>query len=260
VLAEVAAKLRRLREDAGDTQALALVRVGFGLLLLNEAWLATQELRDQGFFGDRFHQPYLPQALVPSAGLYTVLLGGQWLAAALVVSGRWARPALLAAAGLLVYTMLCDRLWFHHYRHTMAAFCALLALSPCDRHLVLGRAPTKNPGPLWAQHAMKAQVSLMYLASGGSKLLDPEWRGGQMWRGMVRALGTVPAALETPLGASVMAKAAIATELGLAVLLWVPRTRRAAIVVGVLFHLAISQMTPVRLFTIEMLLVYLLFW
>jgi len=264
VLADVAATLRRLRDDEGDTRALGMVRVGFGLLLLNEAWLATQELRGQGFFGDHFHQPYLPEALVPSAGVYTLLLVAQWLAALLVVAGRRARPALLVSAALLVYAMLCDRLWFHHYRHTMAAFCTLLAFAPCDRHLVLGRAADRAPGPLWAQHAMKLQVSLMYLASGGSKLLDPEWRGGQMWSRMMPGLATVlpsslARALETPLGASLMAKGAITTELGLAVLLWLPRTRRAAIAAGVLFHLTISMMTPVRLFTIEMLLVYLLF-
>jgi hypothetical protein len=71
--------------------------------------------------------------------------------------------------------------------------------------------------------------------------------------------GSIAGALETPLGASLMAKGAITTELALAVLLWVPRTRRFAIGLGVLFHIAISMMTPVRLFTIEMLLVYLLF-
>ncbi len=264
MLADVVAALRRLRDDEGDTRALGMVRVGFGLLLLNEAWLATQELRGAGFFGDRFHQPYVPEWLVPSAGVYTALLGAQWLAALLVVSGRWARPALLVSAGLLVYTMLCDRLWFHHYRHTMAAFCTLLAFAPCDRQLVLGRRPREGPGPLWAQHAIKAQVSFMYLASAGSKLLDPEWRGGQMWARMMTGVSTaLPAsiahAIQTPLGASLMAKGAITTELALAVLLWVPRTRRLAIAVGVLFHLAISMMTPVRLFTIEMLLVYLLF-
>jgi hypothetical protein len=264
VLAEIVAALRRLRDDEGDTRALGMVRVGFGLLLLNEAWLATQELRGAGFFGDRFHQPYVPEGLVPSAGIYSLLLGAQWLAALLVVSGRWARPALLASAGLLVYAMLCDRLWFHHYRHTMAAFCTLLAFAPCDRLLVLGRAAQSGPGPLWAQHAIKAQVSFMYLASAGSKLLDPEWRGGQMWARMMSGLGTalpasVASALQTPLGASLMAKGAITTELALAVLLWVPRSRRYAVALGVVFHLAISMLTPVRLFTIEMLLVYLLF-
>jgi hypothetical protein len=261
--------LRRLRDQTGDTFLLALVRVGFGLLLLNEAWLATQQFRGAGYFGGYFHQPFLPEDLVPSAGVYEVMLAVQWIAAVLVVAGRGARPALLAAAGLLVYTMLCDRLWFHHYRHTMAAFSTLLAFAPCDRQLVLGRAASDVPRPLWAANAIKAQVSFMYLASGGSKLLDPEWRGGQMMLGMVRGLSQlmlrnhVPAslveAMQTPLGGSLLAKGAIGTELALAFLLWGSRTRRLGLWIGLVFHLVISQITPVKLFTIEMLLVYLLF-
>jgi hypothetical protein len=265
----VVSALRRLRDQTGDTYLLAVARIGFGLLLLNEAWLATQQLRGAGYFGGYFHQPFLPEGLVPSEGVYEVLLAAQWIAALLVVAGRGARPALLVASGLLVYTMLCDRLWFHHYRHTMAAFATLLAFTPCDRYFVLGRPPDATPGPLWARSAILAQVSLMYVASAGSKLFDPEWRGGQMMLGMIRGFARimqsrgVPAgivgAMQTPLGASLLAKGAIATELSLAVLLWWPRTRRLALWVGLVFHLMISQMTPVRLFTIEMLLVYLLF-
>jgi hypothetical protein len=261
--------LRRLRDQTGDTFLLAVVRVGFGLLLLNEAWLATRQFSDAGYFGGHFHQPFLPEQLVPSAGVYQGILAAQWVAAILVVAGRAARPALLAAAGLLVYTMLCDRLWFHHYRHTMAAFSTLLAFAPCDRHFVLGRPANAAAGPQWAANAIKAQVSVMYLASGGSKLLDPEWRGGQMMLGMVKGLSqmmlrnhlpaSVVAAMQTPLGGSLLAKGAIGTELALAFLLWWPKTRRLAIWVGLVFHLVISQITPVRLFTIEMLLVYLLF-
>ena len=261
--------LRRLRDQTGDTFVLAVVRVGFGLLLLNEAWLAMRQLSDAGYFGGYFHQPFLPEGLVPSAGVYQAVLAAQFGAAVLVVAGRAARPALLVAAGLLVYTMLCDRLSFHHYRHTMAAFSTLLAFAPCDRHFVLGRAANEAPGPLWAQNAIKAQVVVMYLASGGSKLLDPEWRGGLMMLGMVKGLSpllernhlpaSLVAAMQTPFGGSLLAKGAIGTELALAFLLWWPRTRKLAIWIGLVFHLVISQITPVRLFTIEMLLVYLLF-
>jgi hypothetical protein len=261
--------LRELRDHVGDTYLLAMVRVGFGLLLGNEAWLATQDFLHAGYFGNHFHEPYLPEWLVPSEGLYQGVLAAQWVAAALVVLGRGARPALLVAASLLIYVVLCDRLWYHHYRHTMAAFCTLLAFAPCDRHLVPGRAPVEGPAPIWAQVAMKAQVSVMYLTSAGTKLLDPDWRGGLMMRGMVANFARlmhgrgVPVEvldlMRTPIGASLLAKGAITTELSLAVLLWWPRTRRLALWVGLLFHLSITLMTPVRLFTAEMLLVYLLF-
>jgi uncharacterized membrane protein YphA (DoxX/SURF4 family) len=262
-------RLRRLRDEEGDTHLLAIVRIVFGLLLLNEAWLATQHLRAPGFFGDYFHQPMLPEGLVVTETAYSAIVAVQWAAALAIVAGRAARPALLVAAALLVYTMLCDRLWFHHYRHTMAAFSTLLAFAPCDRHLVLGRAGRDGVAPIWAANAIKTQVSLMYVASGGSKLFDSDWRGGLMMRGMVANFARLVqsrgfpsdwiAALETPLGASLTAKGAIATELSLAIFLWWAPTRRLALWVGVLFHLSISLMTPVQLFTAEMLCIYLVF-
>jgi hypothetical protein len=262
-------KLRRLRDEVGDTHLLALVRVGFGLLLLNEAWLATQHLRAPGFFGNYFYQPMLPEWLVPSESVYSALVMVQWVAGVAVVVGRGARPALLVAASLLVYSMLADRLWFHHYRHTMAAFSTLLAFAPCDRQLVLGRAAQEGPAPIWAANAMKAQVSVMYLASGGSKLFDPDWRGGLMMRQMIVSFARLVharglptewiEAVETPLGASLLAKGAITTEIMLAIVLWLPRTRRPGLWVGLGFHLFISLITPVQLFTAEMLCVYLVF-
>jgi hypothetical protein len=165
--------------------------------------------------------------------------------------------------------MLCDRLWFHNYRHTMATFSALLAFTPCDRFLVLGRKPVDTPGPLWAQRLMQAQVSIMYFSSAGSKAFDPGWRSGTMMRQMIASFARlmesrhVPhdwlVALQTPGAASLIAKGAITTELALAVALWIPKLRRGALWVGLFFHLSISLMTPVQLFTAMMLAVYLLF-
>jgi hypothetical protein len=264
-----ATALRFLLGEEGDTYVLALVRIGFGLLLLNEAWLAWKQLEGPGFFGGYFHQPFLPESLVVSEGAYAVVIAAQAMAAVTVIAGRGARVGLVVGASLLVYTMLCDRLGFHHYRHTMAAFSVLLSLTPCDRHLCLGKKAKGGAGPLWAANAMKAQVSVMYLASGGSKLFDADWREGLMMRGMVAGFARlvhsrgIPsewiAALETPLGASLLAKGAITTELTLAIVLWWPQARRLALWVGLFFHLYISLMTPVQLFTAEMLLVYLLF-
>ena len=189
----VATAFSRLRDEEGDAYLLGMTRIGFGLLLLNEAWLATKQLQGQGYFAEYFHQPFVPESLVPSESVYQAILVAQWVAAVLVLAGRAARPALLVGAALLVYTMLCDRLWFHHYRHTMAAFATLLAFTPCDRYLALGRPPDTSPGDRsGAQNAMKAQVSVMYLASAGSKLFDADWRAGLMMRGMITGLARLP--------------------------------------------------------------------
>jgi hypothetical protein len=262
-------RLIELRDQTGDTHLLALVRIGFGVLLGNEAWLATDHFLRAGDLDTYFHQPMFGEWFVAGHALYRAVLVTQWLAAALIVTGRFARPALLAAAGALLYLILCDRLQFHHYRHTMIAFSTLFAFAPCDRHLVLGLRGDDEPAPLWAANAMKAQVSIMYLTSGGSKAFDPDWRDGHMMRMMIgqfrRLVEGRGVTAEWVEGArdlfvsGLLARGAIATEISLAVLLWWPRTRRVALWVGLMFHVSISLMTPVMLFTAEMLVVYLVF-
>ena len=79
--------------------------------------------------------------------------------------------------------------------------------------------------------------------------------------GRAIALG-VPRALvhflHTPLGGSLMAKGAIATELGLAFALWHPRTRRLAAFAGIAFHVTIDFTTGVDIFSwLSILILYL---
>jgi hypothetical protein len=112
-------------------------------------------------------------------------------------------------------------------------------------------------------------MSIIYVASGGSKLLDPDWRDGRvigdrLARATSRAVAEgVPAALMEALAhptlASALAKLAILTELFLALGLFLPRTRAFALWWGVMFHLTIEVTSQVELFTWLSLVVYALF-
>jgi hypothetical protein len=124
-------------------------------------------------------------------------------------------------------------------------------------------------GLLWASRLAQLQVSIVYLASGGSKLLDPDWRDGivigdRFARYGFQALERgVPASLVSflslPSSTSAIAKAAIATELFLALGLWMKRTRVFALWWGVMFHLAIEVTSQVETFTWLTLAMYALF-
>ena len=101
---------------------------------------------------------------------------------------------------------------------------------------------------LWPLVLLRVQVSLVYFASGFSKLIDPDWLGGLvLWDRVVRyqhvihpAPGWVVDLLTWRPLFYVVAPVAIATELFLAVGLWLPRTRLVAIRVAIVFHLAIE--------------------
>lgn len=257
----LAERLGRWALETGNTRPLAVARVAFGVLLLLQTLEEATALERVGYFGDAFHLPFVPEALVPSRDVYGALLALRAVLAALVIAGRFARPALLASALLGLHVLLCDRVGWHHNRYALACFSFLIAFAPCD--------PPVRVAPLWAQRVAQLQLSIIYLASGGSKLLDADWRGGLVlgdrfarYGGEAIARGVPPAlveALSRPLATSALSKAAIATELFLAVGLWLPRTRVFALWCGVMFHSTIEATSKVELFTWVTFAGYLLF-
>ena len=260
--------LRRWRDEEGDVRVLGFVRLALGVLLLLNAVREARELAT-GYFGDAFHWPILPEALVPSRGVYAGVVAAQLGLALLVVAGPRARESLLASAALGTYVILCDRLQYHHNRWALFSYCALLAFAPCDRSFRLGRSSGPPTGALWAARLAQLQVSIVYLASGGSKLLDADWRGGQvllerfrLYGGLAEASG-VPAPLVAfmtrPLVTAPLSLFAIATELFLVIGPWSRRTRVGALWWGVWFHLAIEATSRVEGFTWLTLAMYALF-
>jgi hypothetical protein len=263
---------RRWQTEIGDTYVLGLVRVVFGLMLFWQALGWAKDLSTDGYFGDVFHMPILPERLVPSRLVYTVIVAALLILAALATVGHRARGALFASALLGLYVLLCDRLRLHHNRYALVCFAGLLSFAPCDRSFVITGTPLggmARVGPLWAQRLAQVQLSIIYLASGASKLLDDDWRNGLVLgdrivrhAGMAVARGVPEAVVELfahPFAASALAKAAIATELFLAFGLWARRTRVFALWWGVVFHLTIEATSQVEQFTWISLAVYALF-
>src|SRR5262249_7914944 len=144
--------------------------------------------------------------------------------------------------------------------------------APCDRSFVITGPPstvTTRTGHLWGQRLAQIQLSLIYIASGGSKLLDGDWRNGlvifdrfarysyqALDRGVPRAILDF---LAQPAVTSGLAKVAIATELFVAVALWGRRTRIFALWWGLMFHLTIEVTSKVEIFTWLTLAIYALF-
>jgi hypothetical protein len=265
--------LARWQTETGDVHVLALARVAIGVLLFWQCLDLARELARDGYFGDAFHMPFLPEVLVPSNGVYKASLAARLVLAALVAVGYLARPALLLSAALGGWALLCDRVHFHHNRYALLCFAFLLAFSPCDRALsIISASPNvERPriGALWAQRLAGLQLSIIYLASGGSKLLDADWRGGLVigdrfarYGGQALDRG-VPArlveAFSQPGATSALAKLAIATELFLALGLWSRKTRVFALWLGLMFHLTIEITSNVELFTLLSLTIYILF-
>ncbi len=260
--------LRRWRDEVGDTHGLGAARVGLGVLLFANALRAARELK-AGYFGDFFHWSILPAPLVPNRNVYALLVIGQVLLSAFVVAGHRARGALFFSAVTGLYVLLCDRLQFHNNRAALFFYSFVLSFSPCDRAFSVAPLVPTATGPLWAARLAQLQLSFIYVASGGSKLLDADWRNGRVLLERFVLFGPnaiangVPESvvkwMAQPDLASALAKIAIATELGLAVALWSRRARILALWWGVWFHLAIQISSQVESFTWLTLALYSLF-
>jgi hypothetical protein len=261
----------RWYEEIGDGYVLGLVRAALGVLLFWQALGAAQDLRN-GYFGDHFHVPMIPEAFVAPGNVYLGIVAARLILAAMVAVGHRARLALFASALFAFYEILCDRLQYHHNRWALVCFSVLVALGPCDRSFSITQGASSAPqraGPMWPQRLAQLQLSLIYLASGGSKLLDDDWRGGLVLGDRLARYGHqaiargVPKAivelLSEPWASSALAKGAIATELFLMFGLWNTKTRIFALWWGVLFHLTIEATSKVEAFTWLTLAIYALF-
>jgi hypothetical protein len=262
----------RWLSEQRETYVLGLLRVGFALLLFGQLSRRALELWRGGYFGDVFHMPLVPAALVPSAGVYGCLLGAALLGCALSALGVFARPALFGAAALGLFCTLCDRLQYHNNRYQLLLLAMLVAVTPCDRSFSLVRTTELGPGPRWGARLVAFQVSIVYLASSLGKLFDADWRGGAVLRlrfavaepyladyvgaDLARACTDV---ITHPAFAALAATIAISSELFLAVGPWLRRTRILALWLGVVFHVSVELFARVELFSYTMLCSYLVF-
>ncbi|MEO7035436.1 MAG: HTTM domain-containing protein [Polyangiaceae bacterium] len=261
----------RLFTEERDAYVLGLLRLALSVLVLLNGGRLILQLYRGGYFGDFFHISMVPESWLPSSSGYAFILGVQALAALCAFLGIWPREALFTASTLGLFVLALDRLQYHNNRYALLLLAFLLSFAPCDRSfLIARRKPHALPepervAPTFARRLFQIQVSLVYLGSACGKLLDPDWRGGQVlfvrWATHVDV--TLPhlltLVLSSTLFASLAAKAAISTEFFIALGLWFPRTRRLALWVGVWFHISIEVSAHVELFSWLMVAAYLAF-
>lgn len=223
----------------------------------------------------RFHLPVLPEALVAPPPVAIALLALRGLLAVAMFFGVRAVETTAFSSLLLLHQLLSDRLDYHNNRYALALYG--LALLPALWMHSASIKPAFAARETEALLPVRLQCALIYLASGGSKLVDGDWRGGIVLAQRIATFGGeavrrgVPPGIIAFLGgpsvASLLAKGAIAIELSLALLVFVPfdgkpiwrRVRTSALLVGLLFHLTIEATAKVEGFSLLTLAAYLAF-
>ena len=202
----------------------------------------------------------------PPGELWSLALVVGAVSAVLMALGVLTRLTTTVTFLVVAGNLLLSETHFRHNRAFLAILLFGLALLPTGRTHSFdawwrrrrGRPALRPEALLWPLVMLRVQVSLVYFSSGLSKLVDPDWLGGVvLWDRAVRyqheihpAPGWVVDFVTWRPLFYVVAPIAVATELFLAVGLWLPRTRLMAIRVAIVFHLAIELSARVEVFSL----------
>jgi uncharacterized membrane protein YphA (DoxX/SURF4 family) len=130
-----------------------------------------------------------------------------------------------------------------------------------------GRPERRPLARRWPLTLLRFEIALVYIASGTSKLLDPDWLGGTVLRLRTEAglagrdllpEGLVELAV-SPVVHSVFGPVVVLTEVAIGIGLLVPATRWAAVWLAISFHVAIQITADVQVFSLAAL-VALVIW
>ena len=259
----------------GSVRSLAILRIALGPVVLAHLGPFLADSLRGTTYDDRFHTPWF--GFVPEVpGEVQIAMIWTGAAAAVALGVGW-RTRLVAP---LTFACVAGNLFLSqtHFRHNRAFLLFLLgavALGESGRVLSLDArrrrreigAPTApardDRATIWPIWLLRALASSVYLASGVSKLVDPDWVGGLvLWDRAVRYQTFVHDRLPGPVADvvvdvvtarwfhAVTSPIAVAMELFIGIGLWIGRTRLAAIWVAVFFHLSIELSAAVEVFSL----------
>jgi hypothetical protein len=239
-----------------------------GPVTLVHLWPFVSDALDGSTYRDVFHQPYASwYPDLPTPAYVAVLCGGVVAACAMTV-GLFTRAATVATFAVVAYNLALSTTHFHNNRAYLVIVLGILAITPTGGELSfdawwssrrVGRRPVETASAAWPLLLLRFECSVVYGASGVSKLVDPDWFGGTVtWGRIVNGESQLRASplpewfvdglLERSLHTGV-AKVIVLTEIFIAVALWVPRLRLMAVWVAIVFHAMIEVSASVQVFS-----------
>lgn len=229
------APLRRLRERWDlpvDPRPLAVARIGVGiaaLLTFTEHYfrlstIADGDLAMPGVDG-------LPAVRAITVTVYSLVTLFASVALILGAGARYAAGTVTACAW---FGFLWEQQTYSNHMMFIAWLALWLAVVPSDAAWSLPSRTDGRGTVCWGdQLLVMSQLSVCYLFAGLAKL-NPGFLSGDALQGFVSIDIHLPGPVWTALAVS-----AVATEIGVSVALWLPRTRWLAGLAGLLLHLSI---------------------
>lgn len=255
----------------GSIRAMAILRLVLGPAVLLHLWPFLTDALAGETFRDHFWEPWFPFLPTPPGW---VQLGFVWVGAAAAIGmglGWRTRWTAWLTTACVAGNLLLSQTHFRHNRAFLVILLLTVALSDSGRVLSLdarrrrrhGRRTPSDFTTIWPMWLLRVLASMVYLASGVSKLVDPDWFGGLvLWDRAVRHAHLVSTRVPEPIAGWVVdivtirwvhtltSPVAVAMELFIGVGLWLRRTRIAAVWTALVFHLSIQIAASVEVFSV----------
>lgn len=249
-------------------RALAVLRIWMGPVVLLYLRPFLTDAADGRIYRDMFFEPYAAWYPDLPRGLHVAVLWVVAGAALTMMTGLATKASTVVVLVGVVYNQFLSTTHAHHNRAYLMIVLVALAAVPCGRELSIDRwlrtrrglAPLPTAAPAWPLLLVRFEATIVYGASGFSKLIDPDWFGGTVtyWRtvhgrddmessGLPNWLIDVFTNRDVH---TVSAKVVVATELFIALGLWSRRTKYAAVWLAVIFHLSIESSARVQTFSL----------
>jgi Vitamin K-dependent gamma-carboxylase len=265
----------------GDTRPapLELFRIGLAVIILvrttdvfrpwvffdHYAWTKGVEFSPEvdAALSPRLLSPLFPLPTIPDAAVRVLVDARTWLAVFLLfgLRTRWTALALfLVGYGLVAL----DRYRYFHHTHLLWTSCLWLSVANAPGRWSVERLWSRSvvrQTPRWPLQLLRGQCLIVYAAAGVAKL-NTAWLSGRGLEQIVRA-GLIGGPLwgfgAKLVGLRGAAMTVAAAELGIVVLLSVPRLRLGGVALGLALHAALGRSLVVSTFGAQMALYLMLF-
>ncbi len=259
-------RFARFFDAQGSVRALALLRIAVGLITIYHLSYFFQLATPERYFAHGFYVPFFESWPVLSLDDHRSFLVVAVLSAGLMTLGVFTRVSTALTFALVTFNIMSNQIFFHHNRAFLMTHLFCLSLIPCGRvlsvdALVMKRrgAPLPDRFALWRLYLFRALACTPYLASGISKLIDPDWWSGLVMQRRVLIHGHQAVRHGVPQGiidalasdafSGVWWKVVVLTEIFIGIGYWFKPTRLMAAFMALGFHFFIEVTSVVGVFS-----------
>jgi hypothetical protein len=240
-----------------DIASLVFFRIGFGSLMAWWAWdyLASGRVAYY-YIQPQFHFTYYLLDWVrpwPGSGMYFHFLALIVLALC-IAAGCCYRLASVLFAAAFTYVFLLDATNYQNHYYLIILLSWVLVIVPANRAVSLDAfwrpSIRGDTTPAWTIWLLRFHIALPYFFGGVAKL-DADWYSGASVRQMLSGRSELPIIgpwLSTDLAASFFTWGGLLFDLSIVPLLLWKKTRPAAYVLCVLFHVLNSVLFQIHVF------------